>query len=99
MTGVFPIESVLKVDDTLGGVGEGLNAGCWTAGLANWSNYTDVDSLEQWEAMPAAERAERQAKSREILNGSGAHYVVDDINDLPMVCADINARMLKGERP
>ena len=42
----WPIESVLKVDDTVGGVGEGLAAGCWTVGVSRWSNYMDVDSLE-----------------------------------------------------
>ena len=40
-----PIQSVVKVDDTIGGVGEGLAAGCWTVGLSRYSNYMDVDSL------------------------------------------------------
>uniref|UniRef100_H2YCL5 Phosphonoacetaldehyde hydrolase n=1 Tax=Ciona savignyi TaxID=51511 RepID=H2YCL5_CIOSA len=43
--GVWPIHSVVKVDDTVSGVGEGLNAGCWAVGVAAYSNYTDVDSL------------------------------------------------------
>ena len=30
---VFDRRCVLKVDDTLGGIGEGLNAGVWTVGL------------------------------------------------------------------
>jgi len=97
--GVFPISSVVKVDDTTSGVGEGLNAGCWAVGLANWSNYTDVDSLEQWRDMHADEKAARQAKSREILNKCGAHYVVNDICDLPRVVEDINARLARGEKP
>ena len=44
--GINPIQSVLKVDDTVGGVGEGLEAGCWTVGLSRYSNYMDIDSLE-----------------------------------------------------
>lgn len=43
---VWPIQSVVKVDDTVSGVGEGLNAGCWSVGLYGYSNYTDIDSLE-----------------------------------------------------
>ena len=31
---VHPIQSVIKVDDTISGVGEGLEAGCWTVGIA-----------------------------------------------------------------
>ena len=35
MLDVWPIESVVKVDDTVGGVGEGLAAGCWSVGIAD----------------------------------------------------------------
>ena len=30
---------------------------------------------------------------------SGAHYVIETINDLPNVIDDINKRLLKGETP
>ena len=42
---VHPIEAVVKVDDTVGGVGEGLEAGCWAVGVSRYSNYMDIDSL------------------------------------------------------
>jgi hypothetical protein len=35
-----------QVDDTVGGIGEGLNAGCWTVALYETSNYMQIDSLE-----------------------------------------------------
>lgn len=31
---VSPIEAVVKVDDTVDGIKEGLTAGCWTVGVA-----------------------------------------------------------------
>ena len=40
--GVYPIEAVVKVDDGSSGITEALNAGCWSVGVANYSNYTDV---------------------------------------------------------
>lgn len=43
---VMPVQAVVKVDDTVGGIGEGLNAGCWTVGLYETSNYMEIDSLE-----------------------------------------------------
>ena len=46
----------MKVDDTVTGVGEGLTCGCWSVGVAGLSNYTDIDTLEQWEVMPVAEK-------------------------------------------
>jgi len=97
--GVFPIESVLKVDDTVSGVGEGINAGCWSVGVAGLSNYTNVDTLEQWDAMPEAEKEERVQVSRQKLYGSGAHYVIDKISDIIDVVNDVNRRLAAGEKP
>jgi len=97
--GVFPIQSVVKVDDTVSGVGEGLNAGCWAVGIAGHSNYTDIDSLEQWASMSAKEKAERVAVSRDKLKASGAHYVIDDIWQLVDVVQDINSRLANQEQP
>ena len=38
-------------------------------------------------------------KSYEILSNAGAHYVIDTINDLPIVIDDINRRLASGEQP
>jgi len=97
--GTFPIQSVVKVDDTVSGVGEGLSAGSWTVGIAGYSNYTDVDSLEQWDAMTPAERRARVDASRDKLKNSGAHYVIDEIWQLIDVVRDINARLANAEVP
>lgn len=97
--GVWPIEAVVKVDDTVTGVGEGVNAGCWSVGVAAWSNYTDIDTMKQWEAMSAEEKADRVAVSRERLELSNAHYITDSIRELPWICEDINGRMARGETP
>ena len=43
---VNPIQAVVKVDDTVSGVVEALEAGCWGVGVARYSNYMDIDSLE-----------------------------------------------------
>ena len=44
---VNPIQAVVKVDDTVSGVGEALEAGCWGVGVARYSNYMSIDSLEE----------------------------------------------------
>jgi len=97
--GAYPIESVVKVDDTNSGVGEGLSAGCWSVGVAGYSNYTDVDSLEQWAVMDEPEKEQRRQQSRDKLLTSNAHYVIDSIAQLPLVIDDIESRMKNGERP
>lgn len=96
---VHPIQAVVKVDDTVSGVGEALEAGCWGVGVSKYSNYMDVHSLEDAEKLTSEEEAYRIIKSRELLRKSGAHYVIDSIIELPEVVEDINQRLRRGEKP
>jgi len=96
---VSPIQSVVKVDDTTSGVGEALEAGCWGVGVARYSNYMDIETLEQVERLPKEEIERRLNKTRDILRKAGAHYVVDSLADLPEVIDDINERLARGEKP
>jgi len=96
---IHPIQAVVKVDDTISGVGEGLEAGCWAVGVARYSNYMDIDTVAQAEKMPKAELERRVAYSADLLRKAGAHYVIDSIVELPEVIDDINARLARGERP
>tara|TARA_B110000208_G_scaffold191644_1_gene259329 strand:+ start:39 stop:965 length:927 start_codon:yes stop_codon:yes gene_type:complete len=99
MLDAFPIDTVVKVDDTVGGVGEGLNAGCWTVGLARYSNYMDIDCLEDEDKLTEKDIKYKLDKSTQILKDSGAHYVVDDITSLPSILKDINNKLQNGEKP
>jgi phosphonoacetaldehyde hydrolase len=99
MLGIHPIQSVVKIDDTVSGVGEALNAGCWGVGVVRYSNYMDVDTPEQGAALPADEIERRMAITRDILEKTGAHYVIDSLADIEPVIEDINARLARGERP
>jgi len=96
---VSPIQSVVKVDDTISGVGEALEAGCWGVGIARYSNYMDIDSMEHLESLSEADIERRLNATREILRKSGAHYVIDTFDQLPEVVADVNERLARGERP
>ncbi len=95
----WPIHSVIKVDDTVGGVGEGLNAGCWAVGVSRYSNYMNINSLDEAETLPAEEIDRRHEETRDILRKAGAHYVIDSIADIEPVIEDVNCRLARGERP
>ncbi len=99
MLDVHPIQSVIKVDDTVSGVGEGLNAGCWTVGIARYSNYMNINSLEEAESISDSEIAQRLEYSRDLLVKSGAHYVINDFPELLDVIEDVNERLSRGEKP
>ena len=96
---VHPIQSVVKVDDTISGVGEALEAGCWGVGIARYSNYMDVDTLEEGANLSEADIQRRLAFTRETLRKAGAHYVIDVFSELPAIIDDINERLARGEKP
>jgi len=96
---ITPIHSVVKVDDTISGVGEAVNAGCWGVGVTRYSNYMDVDSAEDGEKLSDDEIAKRLSKTKDLLEKAGAHYVIDSIADIEPVIEDVNQRLARGERP
>ncbi len=96
---VWPIESVIKVDDTVGGIGEGLNAGCWAVGVSRYSNYMNINTLEEEATLSPEEIGRRHEETRELLSKAGAHYVIDSIADIESVVDEINARLARGEKP
>lgn len=95
---VSPVEACVKVDDTLPGIEEGLNAGMWTIGLAMSGNEVGLP-LEEARALDAAETARRRHRAYGRMSQVGAHYVVDDINGVVECLDDIERRMALGERP
>ena len=45
---VYPAQAVVKVDDTTSGIVAGLNAGCWTVGVAKTVIKTIIVSGSHW---------------------------------------------------
>lgn len=96
--GIYPMEAIVKVDDTLPGIEEGLNAGMWSVGLARTGNEIGLNEQEI-NALPAEDYQRRIARARRRMAQTGAHYVVDGITDLLPVLDDIDKRLAAGERP
>ena len=96
--GVWPAHTVVKVDDTPPGIGEGVNAGTWTIGLALTGNIAGL-SAEELAATPEATRAEIRARASAEMLAAGADLTIDSIADLPAALTDIEARLSRGERP
>jgi phosphonoacetaldehyde hydrolase len=96
--GVFPMQAMVKVGDTLVDVEEGLNAGMWTVGLSLTGNLLGLKE-EEVEALSPQERDEALTRIEAQLYQTGAHYVIDGIWDLPDVLDDIEFRLAHGEQP
>jgi phosphonoacetaldehyde hydrolase len=96
--GVTTVQACVKIDDTVPGIEEGLNAGMWSVGLATSGNEVGLP-LAEWQALPAAERTAKRNRAYTRMYQAGAHYVVDSIADIMPVLDDIEARLKRGEVP
>jgi phosphonoacetaldehyde hydrolase len=96
--GVYPMPAMVKVGDTLVDVEEGLNAGMWSVGLVLTGNLMGLDEAGVAALSPADLAAARERISANLLQ-AGAHLVIDGIWDLPAALDEIQARVLRGERP
>merc|ERR1719461_1347274 len=89
---------VVKVDDTTSGIVAGLNAGCWTVGVAKTGNYVGMTEAEM-EKCDTVQLEKKIENARNILYKSGAHFVIETTNELPEVIEEINKRMKMGLKP
>ncbi|MEK7787241.1 MAG: phosphonoacetaldehyde hydrolase [Chloroflexota bacterium] len=96
--GLYPMESMVKVGDTLPDIEEGLNAGMWTIGLAKTGNEIGLNEAEIGKLAPDDLQTKlNRAYTR--MAQSGAHFVADGIWEVPAVLDEINTRLARGERP
>jgi phosphonoacetaldehyde hydrolase len=96
--GVTTVHACVKIDDTIPGVEEGLNAGMWTIGLAISGNEVGM-TLDEWKALPAAAQKAKRERAYARMHQCGAHYTVDSIADIMPCVDDIQARIRRGETP
>lgn len=90
--GVYPLSSIVVVDDTPVGITAGLNAGCWTVAVSETGNALGLSAQE------VAELDEQQLANRLSEIGRkfleiGAHVVIRSVSELPELLRRINARI------
>ncbi len=96
--GVYPMEAIVKVDDTTVGIEAGLNAGMWTVGIARSGNLVGL-SEEELRQLAPPDRALRVEAAAAELYRCGAHFVADTIAELPHVLRRIEEDLRRGLRP
>lgn len=96
--GLYPMESMVKIGDTIVDIEEGLNAGMWTIGLARTGNEFGL-SKEEDQNLLDDDRYQRLSKARNKLALAGAHFVVDSIGETPAILSIIEEKLRQGARP
>ena len=95
---IFPLTSIVKVDDTAVGIQAGRNAGCWTVGISRTGNCVGL-SCEEFESLSPQERKEKVDAAAATLTHAGAHEVIESVADLPDVIARFEQKLSQGQRP
>jgi phosphonoacetaldehyde hydrolase len=96
--GISRVSACVKVDDSIHGISEGLNAGMWTVGIAVTGNAIGL-SEQEWANESEASQASLTRKAYAQLASAGAHYVIDSLADIEPILHAIEARIARGERP
>ncbi|HEY2786560.1 MAG TPA: phosphonoacetaldehyde hydrolase [Fimbriiglobus sp.] len=96
--GVYPMWTVVAVDDTPVGIRAGRNAGCWTVGVTRTGNGVGL-SLRDLDASPAEEIRRLCTAAEESLRAAGTHFVVESVADLVPVLREIESQLRAGKSP
>lgn len=92
------VSRCIKVDDTMPGIAEGLNAGMWTVGVA-LSGSPAGWTLEEYLAASDDQRDAVRQRVTQEFKAAGAHFVIDSVADLLPLVAQIQQKVARGERP
>ena len=87
-------QTVIKVDDTLVGIQEGINANCITVAVARWSVNMGIHNIQDAFELSDFDVYRNLIKSREILNESGADYVINTLDELPPLINKLNLKKI-----
>lgn len=89
---VYPASAVIKVDDTVPGIAEGVAAGCMTVGVTLSGNEAGL-TVDQFTDLAPAERQDLHERIGEKLKAEGADHVIETVADLPALLDRLEARM------
>ena len=95
---VYPMATVVAVDDTPVGIAAGRNAGCWTVGVTRTGNGVGL-SAEEVAGIPPGELERLCSSAEETLRAAGAHLIVESVADLIPALEELQGRLDRGETP
>ena len=85
------VDCVLKYGDTIADIKEGVNAKVWSVGIVTGSNEMGLTE-EEYNHRSSDELIELKREVRERMLNAGAHFVLDNIMELPSCIEKINGK-------
>ncbi len=95
---VYPMWSIVNVDDTPVGVEAGRHAGCWTVGVTLSGNCVGL-SQSELQQRSESEIEQLCAAADKKLRDAGAHFTVRSIAELPELLRKIESLAAQGKLP
>lgn len=83
------VDNVVKVGDTIADIKEGVNAKVWSIGIITGSNEMGITE-EEYNRRTPDELTALKHEVRERMMAAGAHFVLDNITELPACIEKIN---------
>jgi phosphonoacetaldehyde hydrolase len=82
--GVDEVDSgdVIKLDDSIYGIEEGLNAGCISIGVVRFSTMMNIFTPDGDDYLTPSEIYQKMYDARVLMKKAGAHFVIDDLTEL-----------------
>jgi phosphonoacetaldehyde hydrolase len=90
--GVFPMECIIKIGDTISDIEEGRNAGCWTVGVIEGSSTLGL-SFDEFTKLDPFQKEEMKAKTQEKYFKAHADFVINSFKEIPELIEKINERL------
>jgi phosphonoacetaldehyde hydrolase len=95
---ICPPSAVLKLGDTCADVEEANNAGVWCVAVLESSSLIGKSRTE-FEAIPTKNRNLLLQEASKKLADAGAHFIIKNLSELPIVMEQIQQRLEKGQSP
>ena len=76
------VKNAVKVGDTVSDIREGVNAGVWSVGVIEGSSVLGLSQTE-YEALTPEVRRDACRRAEETFRTAGAHFVLNDLSQLP----------------
>lgn len=95
---VGSVAHCVKVDDTVPGIEEGINAGMWTVALSLSGSPAGM-TLDEYRSASPDQLAEIRQRVSTDFRAAGAHFIIDTIAELPPVLDFIEMKLGNGVRP
>jgi phosphonoacetaldehyde hydrolase len=93
--GVYPMQAIVKIGDTIADIEEGINAGMWSVGVVTSSNEMGM-SEEEIRLMDLNELETRKQLVRNTFFEAGADYVIDSLSEIENLIDIINIELAGG---